>query len=153
MTKAGLLTAIGVIGAVLVKYLGGWDVKLNFLLILMAVDFVTGLMVAGIFKKSKKTDTGALSSNIGWRGICKKVMILLFVLIGHQVDITLGTNGFSRAAIIIAYIVNEATSIVENAGLMGVPVPEAVLNAIDLLKKKKEATPNEADPVEGSPGQ
>lgn len=153
MTKAGFLAAVGVVGAVLAKYLGGWDVKLNFLLILMAIDFVTGLMVAGIFKKSKKTDTGALSSNIGWRGICKKVMILLFVLIGHQVDITLGTNGFSRAAIIIAYIVNEATSIIENAGLMGVPVPEAVINAIDLLKKKKEATPNEADPAKGSPVQ
>ena len=153
MTKTGLLTAIGVIGAVLAKYLGGWDVKLNFLLILMAIDFVTGLMVAGIFKKSKKTETGALSSNVGWRGICKKVMVLLFVLIGHQLDLTLGTNGFSRAAIIIASAGNELISITENAGLMGVPVPEAIMNAIDLLKKKKEATPNETDPVEGSPGQ
>ena len=153
MTKTGLLTAIGLAGAVLAKYLGGWDVKLNFLLILMAIDFVTGLMVAGIFKKSKKTETGALSSNVGWRGICKKVMVLLFVLIGHQLDLTLGTNGFSRAAIIIASAGNELISITENAGLMGVPVPETIMNAIDLLKKKKEATPNETDPVEGSPGQ
>ena len=153
MTKTGLLTAIGLAGAVLAKYLGGWDVELNFLLILMAIDFVTGLMVAGIFKKSKKTETGALSSNVGWRGICKKVMVLLFVLIGHQLDLTLGTNGFSRAAIIIASAGNELISITENAGLMGVPVPEAIMNAIDLLKKKKEATPNETDPVEGSPGQ
>lgn len=153
MTKTGLLTAVGVVGAVLAKYLGGWDVKLNFLLILMAIDFVTGLMVAGIFKKSKKTETGALSSNVGWRGICKKVMVLLFVLIGHQLDLTLGTNGFSRAAIIIASAGNELISITENAGLMGVPVPEAIMNAIDLLKKQKEATPNEADPVKSSPGQ
>ena len=137
MTKATFGTIIGVIGAFLAKSLGGWDTALITLVTVMAIDFVTGIMVAGVFHTSPKTESGALSSNIGWKGLCKKVFVMLFVLIGHRVDLTLGTS-MIRDSIIIGYTAIELVSIVENAGLMGLPMPEVIKKAIDLLNQKTQ---------------
>ena len=104
------------------------------LVIFMAVDFATGLMVAGIFHKSVKSEGGALSSNASFKGLCKKGVILLFVLIAHRLDLTLGSK-LHTYRYNYRFLVNELVSIVENAGLMGVSV--SVINkAIDLLKAK-----------------
>ena len=126
---------IGVIGGTISYALGGWDLALQTLLIFMAIDYVTGLIVAGVFKKSPKTKKGGLSSLIGWKGLCRKGMALMIVLIACRLDMFVGTD-FIRDAVVIAYCTNEAISIIENAGIMGVPIAKPITNAIEALKSK-----------------
>lgn len=126
---------IGAIGGAIAAMFGGWDAALTTLVICMAVDYVSGLVVAGVFHKSKKTDSGALESRAGWKGLCKKAMSLFMVLIAHRLDLAIGV-AYIRDAVIIGFISNEVISIVENAGLMGLPLPEVIHKAIDVLTKK-----------------
>ena len=105
------------------------------LCLFMAIDYVSGLVVAGIFHNSKKTATGALESKAGWKGLCKKGMTLLFVLIAYRLDLAIGTS-YIRDAVIIGFMANELISIVENAGLMGLPLPAIINKAIDVLQNK-----------------
>ena len=126
---------IGFITSIIISFFGNFDNLITILFIFIVIDYLSGIIVAGIYKKSSKTESGSLSSVAGWKGIFKKVMELTFVGIGHYVDIILGLN-FIRNAITIAYILNELLSIVENAGLMGVYIPAPVKKAIDLLNKK-----------------
>lgn len=117
---------------------GGWSQAMTTLMIAMAADYITGLIVAGVFHKSTKSETGALESRAGWKGLCRKGMTLLIVLIAARLDLALGTAGI-RDAVVIGFIFNETISILENAGLMGVEYPSALRNALDLLKKKSES--------------
>lgn len=133
--KSIVCTVIGVVGAFIASLFGGWDAGLVTLVSFMAIDYFSGLVVAGIFKKSKKTDSGALESRAGWKGLCRKCMTLLFVLIAHRLDMMIGTT-YIRDAVIIGFVANELISIVENAGLMGVRYPEIINKAIDILVKK-----------------
>ena len=103
----------------------------------MGIDYVTGLIVAGVFHNSGKTESGALESRVGWKGLCRKGMTLLIVLIACRLDLIMNTN-FVRDAVVIGYIANETISIVENAGLMGLPIPSAITKAIEVLTKKNE---------------
>lgn len=103
----------------------------------MGVDYATGLIVAGVFHKSEKTENGALESRAGWKGLCRKGVSLLVVLVACRLDMIMGSN-FIRDATVIAFIANEAISIIENAGLMGVPIPSVITKAIEVLKKKSE---------------
>jgi len=135
--KQGILTIIGAVGAYIANLLGGWDAGLTTLVIFMAIDYSTGLIVAGIFHKSKKTESGALSSKAGLQGIAKKIMMLLMVLVAVRIDIMIGTD-YVRDAVIIALCGNELISIIENAGLMGVPIPKKLKDAIEVLNKKGE---------------
>lgn len=137
MMKDMICAVAGVIGGILTAMFGGWDASLVTLVIFMAVDYVSGLVVAGVFHKSKKTDSGTLQSRAGWKGLCKKVMTLLFVLIGHRLDLAVGTT-YIREGVIIGFMVNELISIVENAGLMGLPLPGIIAKAIDVLTEKTE---------------
>lgn len=123
------------VGSLVASFFGGWTASLTTLLIFMAVDYVSGLIVAGVFHNSPKTETGTLESRAGLKGLIRKFYMLLFVLIGHRLDIAVGTT-YIRDAVCIAFMVNELLSIVENAGLMGLPVPPVITNAIDILKKK-----------------
>lgn len=135
MLKHSVCTFIGLAGSAVASAFGGWDTSLQTLIIFMIADYMTGLIVAGVFKKSKKTDTGALESRAGWKGLCRKGMTLLYVLIATRLDILAGTT-YIRDAVCIGFIVSETISITENAGLMGVPIPRPIAKAIDLLKKK-----------------
>ena len=117
---------------------GGWDAALTTLVIFMAIDYATGLIVAGVFHKSKKTDTGTLESRAGWKGLCRKGVTLLIVLVACRLDLIIGSN-FIRDAAVIAFIANETISIIENAGLMGVPIPAVIIKAVDVLTKKAES--------------
>lgn len=137
MKKEMLLTIVGTVGGGISYILGGWDTALQTLLIFMLIDYITGLMVAGIFQKSTKTENGALNSKVGWTGLCRKGMTLFIVLIANRLDTMLGSN-FIRTGVIIAYIVNESISILENAGAMGVPIPEVLKKGIELLKDKED---------------
>lgn len=136
--KEGICTGIGVIGGAIASIFGGWDSALITLLIFMGIDYISGLVVAGVFHNSKKTDTGTLESRAGFKGLCKKGMTLLFVLVGYRLDLVIGTN-YIRDAVIIGFIANEAISIVENAGLMGLPLPAIITKAIDILTKQAES--------------
>lgn len=89
----------------------------------------------GIFHRSAKSETGALESRAGWKGLCRKGMTLLIVIIAHRLDLMLGTTVI-RDAVVIAFVANETISIIENAGLMGVPIPAAIVKAIDVLNAK-----------------
>ena len=141
MMKEGICTAIGVVGSVIASLFGGWDAALVTLVIFMAIDYVTGLLVAGVFHNSGKTENGALESRAGWKGLCRKCITLLMVLVATRLDLVTGTN-FIRDAVVIAFIANETISIVENAGLMGINIPPAITSAIEVLKKKSDSADN-----------
>ncbi len=130
----------GVIGSAIAEALGGWDDAVFTLIIFMAIDFVMGLLCAGVFGKSNKSESGALSSAACWKGLVKKVGTLLIVVMSHYIDVVADLN-FVRNAIVIAFCVAEAISIMEIAGLMGI-LPERVqrilTKAIDILKNKSE---------------
>ncbi len=133
--RESICALIGVIGGWIASMLGGWDSALATLLIFMAVDYVTGLIVAGVFHRSQKSESGALESRAGWKGLCRKGATLLVVLVAYRLDIVIGSD-YIRNAVIIAFIANETISIIENAGLMGVPIPAIITKAIEVLKEK-----------------
>ena len=132
-----IVTALGIAGAGISSLFGGFDMGLKILVVFMIIDYITGLIVAGVFKNSPKSDTGALESKAGWKGLCRKGVTLLIVLVATQLDRYTGLN-IIRDAAVIAFMSNEAISVVENAGLMGIPIPNAITQAIDMLKKKGE---------------
>ena len=132
-----LYSAVGAIGGFIAAMFGGWSDALITLIVFMSIDYATGLIVAGVFKKSKKSENGALESRAGFKGLCRKGVALLIVLIATRLDIMMNTT-YIRDAVIIAFIANECISIIENAGLMGVPVPSVIAKAIDVLKKESE---------------
>lgn len=133
--KNGICTGIGVIGSFIASLFGGWDAGLTTLLLFMGIDYASGLIVAGIFHSSPKTESGALESKAGWKGLCRKCMTLLFILIAYRLDLAIGVD-YIRNAVIIGFIANELISIVENAGLMGLPLPAVITKAIDILTDK-----------------
>lgn len=135
--KGWICAAAGLAGSWVASLFGGMDAALATLLIFMGIDYVTGLLVAGVFRKSEKTANGALESRAGWKGLCRKGGTLLIVLVACRLDLVTGST-FIRDAVVLAFTANETISIVENAGLMGVPVPQVVVHAIEVLKKKAE---------------
>ena len=128
---------IGLIGGAFTTLFGGWTAGMTTLVLFMAIDYISGLVVAGIFQNSNKSETGALDSKAGWRGLARKGMTLLIVLIAYRMDLLLNTN-YIRDAVVIGFCVNELISIVENAGLMGLPMPAVITKALDVLKNKAE---------------
>lgn len=133
--KEIVLSIIGAVGAAIAAAFGGWNPALTTLVILMAADYVTGIIVAGLFKNSPKSETGGLNSDAGWRGLVKKCVVILFVYIAVRLDGIMGTT-YLKDVVCIAYIVNELVSLIENAGLMGVPIPAPIVSAIDVLKQR-----------------
>lgn len=139
--KETVCTAIGLIGSLITSLLGGWDVPMKALVICMIIDYISGLMVAGIFHKSKKSDNGALNSSIGMKGLCKKCMVLFWVIVMAQVGRVTNME-YLRNAVIIGFIANEFISIAENSKLMGIPLPKPIFNAIDVLTERSERNEN-----------
>ena len=135
--KSAICPTIGIIGGLLANAFGGWDAPLSALCLFMLADYITGVIVAAVFHKSPKTATGSLKSWIGFKGLCRKGVILLFVLIGHRLDAVLGTNAI-REGVIFGFMANEGLSLIENAGLMGVPLPDVVVKAVDALSSKSD---------------
>lgn len=135
--KETICTITGMVGAAFTSLLGGWDTSLMVLCIFMGVDYITGLICAGVFHASPKSKSGSLESKASFKGLVRKGVALLIVLVAHLLDLVLGIN-YVRDAVCIAFIVSEAISITENAGLMGVPVPKKLVQAIELLQKKED---------------
>ena len=136
--KEGICTTIGIIGSGIAALFGGFDAALVTLILFMGIDYITGLIVAGVFHKSEKTENGMLESRAGWKGLCRKGVTLLIVLIACRLDLMMGSN-FIRDAVVIAFVANETISIIENAGLMGIPIPAAIVRAIEVLKNKADS--------------
>ena len=137
MIKESLCTSVGIVGSMIISLLGGWDVPMQALIICMIIDYLSGLAVAGIFHKSKKSENGALNSRSGLKGLCMKCMILFIIVAIVQVGKVLNVD-WLRNATIIGFISNEFISIVENAGLMGMRRPKPVFKAIDILNDKEK---------------
>lgn len=135
--KTAVLAAIGTIGGGIAALFGGWTSAMTTLIIFMVIDYITGIIVAGVFHRSGKSKSGALESRAGFKGLCRKGMILLILLVACRLDLMLGT-GYIKDCVCIAFVVNETLSIIENAGLMGVPIPQVLIKAIDVLKAKEE---------------
>lgn len=125
------------VGAYLGFLLGGWDTALGIMFIFMAVDYVTGVLAA--FRgRSDKTSGGGFSSREAFLGITRKMIMLLIVMLAVALDRLLSTEGVCRIAAIGFYVANEGMSIVENAALLGVPFPKALLRVLESLKEKDE---------------
>mgnify|MGYP000883429449 CR=1 FL=1 len=116
-----------IVGTMIAKMLGGWDMALQVLVSIVVLDYVTGVLVA-IFQKK-------LSSEIGYKGLLKKMMIFLMVYLSVLVDNAVGTD-MVRLLAIMFYIANEGISVLENAGKLGVPYPEPLRNILLQLKSK-----------------
>lgn len=124
-------------GGILIKALGGWDGALQLLVACMAVDYLTGLVVAGVFKKSGKTPGGGLESRAGFLGLLRKGAILLLVFLGTLLD-SLPGGGFIRPAVCCFFVANEGLSVLENLGLMGVPYPAFLRDMLETLRQKSD---------------
>ena len=133
--KETACTLVGIIGSAFCWAFGGWDSALAALMVCMAVDYISGSLVALVFHKSTKTESGAYNSSYGLKGLCKKGLMLLFVLVAVQIDKILGT-AYARDAVCIGFCANEILSIIENLGLAGIPMPESVIKALEQLQKK-----------------
>ena len=134
---AAVCAAVGAVGGVIARALGGWDNAVVTLIIFMVIDYAMGIIVAAVFKKSEKSENGGLSSRVCWIGLARKVMTLLFVIIANRLDVLIGTD-YIRTGLIISFCAPELISICENAGLMGVPLPAVITKAIDILKNKED---------------
>ena len=136
--KYKIMTIAGLIGSGVATFFVGWDNFLQTLLLFMILDWFTGgILLPAVFGRSPKSENGALESRAGWKGLCRKAMTLLFVLVAARLDNLMGTE-YLRDAVCIGFIANEGLSIIENAGLMGLPLPESIRKAIDVLKNSSQ---------------
>lgn len=125
---------IGIIGSFISYLFGGWNTMIQTLLLFMVLDYLTGIIVAGVFHKSSKSASGALSSKAGFKGLAKKIVILIVICLTYRIDIMLNLNNTLYSIVVIAYITNESISILENAMAMGIPVPKKLEEAIENMK-------------------
>lgn len=132
--KETFCTAFGVIGAALASAFGGWDAAMTALVVCISVDYISGSIVALVFHASRKSETGAYNSAYELKGLCKKGLMLLFVLVAVQIDRLLGSD-YVRDAVCIGFSANEILSIIENLGLAGIPMPQAIVKALEQLQK------------------
>jgi toxin secretion/phage lysis holin len=123
-------TGATVTGAVVGYLFGGWSVLLQILLTFVVIDYITGLLASGV--------EGKLSSKVGFKGIAKKIMIFCLVAVGHLVDKAVGEGHVVSDTIVFFYLGNEGLSILENAGRTGLPVPDQIKSAVQILKGKGE---------------
>lgn len=118
-----------VLGGILGYLWGGWSTLLGILLAFVILDYVTGIFAAAL--------DGSLSSKVGFKAIPKKIVIFIMVSVGNLVDIALGgDNHVFRDGVIFFYLANELLSIIENTGRIGLPVPDFIKNAVQVLKGK-----------------
>lgn len=130
----------GALGAILGAF-GGASPVMYVLLGLMAVDYVSGLLVA-IMGRSGKSDGGGLDSKIGFVGLAKKGMMLLLILVAAQIDTAMGGSHVFRDAACWFYIANEGLSILENMALAGVPFPSRMKQMLEQTKKQHDHPPD-----------
>lgn len=123
-------------------FFGAWPAALTILLVMMSVDYLTGLIVAAR-GKSPKSETGKLSSKAGFEGLLKKGIILTIVLMATLLDKAVGNASMVfQTATVFYYIANEGLSILENADLMGVPFPAFIRERLESMREQKDKPPD-----------
>ena len=131
---------IEIIGAVIGAAIGAafegwtWTPMHTILIIFMITDYVSGVIVAAL-GLSPKSETGALSSKAGFTGLAKKVFILFFVLLAAALDSALHASTF-QSMVLCMYIANEGLSVIENAAILGLPIPKVLRDALEIMRKK-----------------
>ena len=138
MEKSFFLIGLGAIGSVISELFGGWTSAMTTLVIFMLIDYITGILVAAVFKKSNKTEDGGLESKAGWKGLIRKFSTLLIVLISIRLNIIFNTTIISNC-VVFTFLANELLSLLENVGLMGIPLPSVLTEVISVLNKKGES--------------
>ncbi len=127
--------AFTAVGGWLGYFLGGCDGLLYALIAFVVIDYITGVMCA--------INDHSLSSEVGFRGICRKVLIFLLVGIANILDVNIiGTGSVLRTAVIFFYISNEGVSLLENAAHLGLPVPEKIKTVLEQLHDRAESEDN-----------
>ena len=132
-----VLAGLAAVGGVASQYLGGWDQLTQLLAWAMGIDYLTGALCAAVWHKSPKTATGGYESRAGFKGLIRKGVIVLIVMIAAELDKLAGTTAM-RTATILFFAANDGMSILENLGIMGVPYPPALKNAFEVLRRKSE---------------
>ena len=136
--KNTIFCAISGNSAYLFYYLFGKNkLPITTLIIFMLCDYITGIICAGVFKKSDKTDDGGLSSKVGFKGLLKKFLIFILIIISYRLDVLLNTS-YVELFVIYSFIVNEGLSIIENMVLIGIPVPTVIKKALSIVRGKTE---------------
>lgn len=131
----------GIAGAIAGLF-GEWTTMLTILVVVMAIDYISGWIVAWC-GRSPKTEGGGLSSKVGFVGIAKKGFIMLLVLLATLLDRTIGNETMVfQSSLVFYYIANEGLSILENAALMGVKFPEKLRKALEALREKEDEPPD-----------
>jgi len=130
--------ALATVGGAIAGIFGEWSILMTILAAAMVLDYISGVLVAA-FGKSLKSEGGHLDSKVGFIGLVKKALIIMIVLLATLLDKALGAEAMVfQTATVCYYIANEGISVVENAGLMGLPVPDVVKRALEQMKEKKE---------------
>lgn len=138
-------TASGILAGIASAVLGSWNLALETLAIIMVLDYATGLIVAGVFHASPKSAGGALESKAAFKGLLRKTGIIVIVIAFHQLDRLTGKT-FFRDGAAWAFFIEEFISVIENLGLMGLPMPKFILKSVEWLRNKSDAL---ADAIPG----
>lgn len=138
--KETVCAAIGMAVGLVSWLVGGFDMSVLALMLCMGVDYITGLIVAGVFHSSPKTKGGGLDSRVGWKGLARKFVTLLIVVMANLADLLLELH-YIRDAVIAAFCSNECISILENAGLMGIRIPKVLTAALEKLGEEEQDGP------------
>lgn len=133
--KQVISLVIGALTTGILKVIGEPTQDLKILLLLMVIDLIVGFTVSAVWHKSSKTKSGKVSSKVMFKGIVKKILTLVLVVVAYQIDILLGYNIIRHIAI-IAFIVQEIISIIENIAITGIKSPDIITKALDVLEKE-----------------
>ncbi|TFE31548.1 phage holin family protein [Cohnella luojiensis] len=124
--QAGIVCAL--LGAAISFSFGIWSESLTFLLVLMSIDYLTGVTAA-------VREGSGLNSNVGFWGLLKKALVLLVMIIAHRLDVLLGTEVVMGSAVFF-YIANELLSVIENYGRLGLPLPDRLKRIVQVLRDR-----------------
>ena len=132
--KQVISLVIGALTTGVLKIIGEPTQDLKILLLLMVIDLIVGFTVSAVWHKSSKTKSGKVSSKAMFKGIVKKILTLVLVVVAYQIDILLSYDVI-RHVVIIAFIVQEIISIIENIAITGIKAPDIITKALDVLER------------------
>ena len=143
MTWDKILKSLAGIAGAIAGLFGEWSTTLTILVVVMAIDYISGVLVAAC-GKSPKTEAGGLSSKVGFIGIAKKGFIMLLVLLATMLDKAIGNETMVfQTSLVFYYIANEGLSVLENADRMGVPFPAVVRERLETMREGKDTAEGE----------
>ena len=142
--KQVISLVIGALTTGILKVIGKPTQDLKILLLLMVIDLIVGFTVSAVWHKSSKTKSGKVSSKVMFKGIVKKILTLVLVVVAYQIDILLG-YGIIRHVVIIAFIVQEIISIIENITITGIKAPDIITKALDVLERSVKDEISDSD--------